>query len=414
MTDPTTNQFSPNPYSPNLSVAQPEAAPIEVQAQTQTPPQPVLAQPVKPRNALFGWAIAGFIVVGISVLAVLAYLLLALGPGLLLLSGFLALIPLVFVLLGVMWIDRWEPEPRGLLIFGFLWGAGMSVALALIVDIGVQLAVYATGTDPSVTDVLGGVVQAPVVEEAAKGFGVLLIFLVARRYFDGPVDGIVYAVVVAGGFAFTENILYFADSIAYAGLISSDALLTFFVRGVMSPFAHAMFTAMTGLFIGLWGRKSVAGGIGGFFVGLLLAMLLHAIWNATALLGLIGWFAVYLLIQVPLFAGAIVLVVQLRKREAKLTQERLAEYASAGWFSHSEVATLGTAAGRRHAMTWAKANRMGPLMKAYIRDATRLAFTRQRIVTGRDRIGAQRDEQELLGKVTASRQALHAAVRPAG
>lgn len=412
MTEPTTDPYNPNPYAAQPA-AQPAAAPIEVQAQTQTPPQPVLARPVKQRNALFGWAIAGFIVVGIAVLAVLAYLLLALGPGLLLLSGFLALIPLVVVLLGVMWIDRWEPEPRGLLIFGFLWGAGMSVALALIVDIGVQVAVYATGTDPSVTDVLGGVVQAPVVEETAKGLGVLLIFLVARRYFDGPVDGIVYAAVVAGGFAFTENILYFADSISYAGVLSTDAALTFFVRGVMSPFAHAMFTAMTGLFIGLWGRRSVAGGIGGFFVGLLPAMLLHGIWNATALLGLVGWFVVYLLIQVPLFAGAIVLVVQLRKREAKLTQERLAEYANAGWFSPSEVATLGSPAGRRYALTWAKANGMGPLMKAYIRDATRLAFTRQRIVAGRDRIGAQRDEQELLGRVTASRQALHAAARPA-
>ncbi len=407
MTEPAAH-----PYLSNPQPAQPAAAPADIQAQTQAPAQPVLAQQVRPRNALFGWAIAGFIVVGISVLAVLAYLLLALGPGLLLLSGFLALVPLVFVLLGVMWVDRWEPEPRGLLIFAFLWGAGMSVALALIVDIGVQVAAYASGTDPSVSDVLGGVVQAPVVEEAAKGLGVLLIFLVARRYFDGPVDGVVYAAVVAGGFAFTENILYFADSIAYAGLLSSDALLTFFVRGVMSPFAHAMFTAMTGLFIGLWGRRSVAGGFGGFFVGLVLAMALHALWNATALLGLIGWFVVYLLVQVPLFAAAIVLVVQLRKREAKLTRDRLAEYAAAGWFSPSEVETLSTAAGRRHALTWAKAHGMGPLMKAYIRDATMLAFTRQRIIMGRDRIGAQRDEHELLGKVTASRQALHAAIRP--
>ena len=407
MTEPTTH-----PYTSSPQYAQPAAAPAEVQAQTQAPAQPVLAQPPRPRNALFGWAIAGFIVVGISVVAVVAYLLLALGPGLLLLSGFLALVPLVFVLLGVMWIDRWAPEPRGLLIFGFLWGAGMSVALALIVDIGVQIAAYAAGTDPSVSDVLGGVVQAPVVEELAKGLGVLLIFLVARRYFDGPVDGIVYASVVAGGFAFTENILYFADSIAYSGVLSTDAWLTFFVRGIMSPFAHAMFTSMTGLFIGLWGRRSVAGGLGGFVVGLVLAMALHALWNATALLGLIGWFVVYLLVQVPLFAAAIVLVVQLRKREAKLTRDRLAEYAAAGWFSPSEVDALSTGAGRRHALAWAKANGAGPLMKAYIRDATTLAFTRQRIVMGRDRIGAQRDEQELLGRVTASRQALHAGVRP--
>lgn len=401
--EPTTN-----PYAP-----QPTAAPVEVQAQTQLPPQPAFEQPAKPRNALFGWAIAGFIVVGVFGLALIAYLFLALGPVLLLLGGVLALIPLVIVLLGVYWIDRWEPEPRGLLIFGFLWGAVVSVVLALLVDVGVQLTTAASGADADALDVVGTVIQAPVVEELAKGLGVLLIFLVARKYFDGPVDGIVYAAVVAGGFAFTENILYFSQAMAYSGLLSTDTLLTFFVRGIMSPFAHAMFTSMTGLFIGLWGRKSVAGGIGGFFVGLIPAMALHALWNGTSYLGLIGWFLLYVVLQVPLFAAAIVLVVQLRKREAKLTQERLAEYANAGWLSPSEVATLGTGAGRKQAMTWAKAHSLAPLMKSYIRDATTLAFTRQRIITGRDRIGAQRDEQALLGKLTASRQALQAATRPA-
>ncbi|QNO36638.1 PrsW family intramembrane metalloprotease [Protaetiibacter sp. SSC-01] len=393
----------------NPSARQPEAAPAEVQAQAQTPPVPTFQQPAKPRHALFGWAIAGFIVVGVFGLALLAYLFLALGPVLLLLGGVLAIIPLVIVLLGVWWIDRWEPEPRGLLVFGFLWGAVMSVAIALIVDIGIQLTSYAAGIDADALDVLGTVVQAPVVEEAAKGFGVLLIFLIARKYFDGPVDGIVYAAVVAGGFAFTENILYFSQAMAYSGLLSVDTLLTFFVRGIMSPFAHAMFTAMTGLFIGLWGRKSIAGGIGGFFVGLLPAMGLHALWNGTSYLGLGGWFLLYLVLQVPLFAASIVLVVQLRKREAKLTQERLAEYANAGWLSHAEVGTLGTGAGRKQAMTWARAHGVAPLMKAYIRDSTTLAFTRQRIITGRDRIGAQRDEHELLMKLTSSRQALQAA-----
>ena len=351
--------------------------------------------------------------IGVFGVALIGYLLLALGPILLVAGGFLALLPLVAVAFGVLWIDRWEPEPRGLLVFGFLWGAVMSVAIALIVDVAAQFTDYVLGISPDLSDVLGTVVQAPVVEETAKGLGVLLIFLIARKYFDGPVDGIVYAATIAGGFAFTENILYFASSMASGGIVSADIALTFFVRGVMSPFAHAMFTAMTGLFIGLWGRKSVAGGIGGFFVGLLPAMALHALWNGTSYLGLIGWFLLYVVVQVPLFAGAIVLVVQLRKREAKLTQDRLAEYAAAGWISPAEVATLGTGAGRKQAMTWAKSTGHGILMKSYIRDATRLAFTRQRIISRRD-IAAQGDERELLMKLTASRQALMSATRPAG
>ncbi|MGN6272762.1 MAG: PrsW family intramembrane metalloprotease [Protaetiibacter sp.] len=402
-------QPTTNPYAP-----QPAAAPAEVQAQTQLPPQPAFLQPAKPRNALFGWAIAGFVVIGIFGIALLGYLFLALGPVLLVAGGVLALLPLVAVAFGVLWIDRWEPEPRGLLVFGFLWGAIMSVAIALIVDIAAQFTDYMLGISPDLGDVLGTVVQAPVVEEAAKGLGVLLIFLIARRYFDGPVDGIVYAATIAGGFAFTENILYFAQSMAAGGIVSADIALTFFVRGVMSPFAHAMFTAVTGLFIGWWGRKGVAGGIGGFFVGLIGAMALHALWNGTSYLGLIGWFLLYVVVQVPLFAGAIVLVVKLRKREAQLTQERLAEYAAAGWISPAEVATLGTGAGRKQAMAWAKSTGHAILMRSYIRDATRLAFTRQRIISNRERVAAQSDERELLAKLTASRQALMAATHPAG
>lgn len=399
-------------YDPTASSARPLAhAPESLQSQTQAPAQPVFTHPVVQTESRLAWGVAGIIFGGLALLAVFAYLLYALGWVLLIAGSVLALVPLAVVLYGVLWIDRWEPEPRGLLLFAFLWGAGVSVAAALIIGIGIEIVADGVGVSADVSDFFGTVVQAPVVEETAKGLGVLLLFLVARRYFDGPVDGVVYASVTAAGFAFTENILYFSASMAESGVISADATLTFFVRGIMSPFAHAMFTALIGLFIGMWGRRSTAGGIAGFFVGLVFAMVLHAIWNGTSYLGLLGWFALYVLVQMPLFAGAIVLVVQLRKRETLLTQERLGEYAAAGWISPAEVATLGTANGRRHARQWAKANGMALQMERYIRDATRLAFTRQRIVSGRDRIGAQRDEQALLAQVTASRQALMAAQR---
>jgi RsiW-degrading membrane proteinase PrsW (M82 family) len=405
-----TTASSAHPHS-HPQPAQPHAAPPELQAQTHAPPQPVFADPVLPSSSRLAWGVAGIVVGALALLGVLAYMLFALGPVLLVASSVLAVVPLAIVLYGVLWIDRWEPEPRGLLLFAFLWGSGVSVAVALIVGFGIDAVVDGAVIDAGTYEFLGAVVQAPVVEEVAKGVGVLLIFLVARRYFDGPVDGVVYASVTAAGFAFTENILYFAASMAESGLVSADATMTFFLRGIMSPFAHAMFTAMIGLFIGLWGRRSTMGGMAGFLVGLGLAIMLHALWNATSYLGLLGWFAVYVIVQMPLFAGTIVLVVQLRRREALLTQERLAEYAAAGWISPQEVATLGTASGRRHARLWAKANGIGTHMERYIRDATRLAFARQRIVSGRDRIGAQKDELVLLAQVTASRQALMAAPR---
>ena len=59
----------------------------------------------------------------------------------------------------------------------------------------------------------------------------LLIFIVGRRFFDGPVDGIVYAATVASGFAFTENIQYFGLQVAEAGGFDGTVGEIFIVRG---------------------------------------------------------------------------------------------------------------------------------------------------------------------------------------
>jgi RsiW-degrading membrane proteinase PrsW (M82 family) len=385
-------------------------APAEVQAATVEAAHAQLAQPVRHRSTLLIVGIIGFLLVGVAVLLVVVYFLSFLGPGLTFVGGILALVPLTIVLLGIRWIDRWEPEPFGILLFAFFWGAGVSVVLALTVDTAAQLAIGARGGSTDATDLLQNVVQAPIVEESAKGFGVLLIFLLARKYFDGPVDGVVYAAAVAGGFAFSENIQYFGVQISTEGGFDSSVAEIFFIRGLLSPFAHVMFTAMTGVFIGIAARQgNRILGFGLFFVGLIPAILLHALWNG-ALAIVYDFYGYYALVQVPLFAIALVGVVLLRRREVKLTQMRLGEYAAAGWFNEAEVQTLATPTGRRRSLAWAKSHGQGSQMKRYIRDVTHLAFTRNRIVTQRDHVAAQADEAVLLGKVTAERAALVAAL----
>ena len=388
-------------------------APDHVQAATVEAPHPELAKPAPHRSTLLIVGIIGFLLVGIAVLIVLVYFLSFLGPGLTFVGGILALVPLTIVIIGIRWIDRWEPEPFGILLFAFFWGAGVSIVLALTVDTAAQFEIGAHGGPSDATELLQSVVQAPIVEESAKGLGVLLIFLVARKYFDGPVDGIVYAATVAGGFAFSENIQYFGVQISQEGGFDGSVAEIFFIRGILSPFAHVMFTSMTGLFIGIAARQgNRILGIGLFFVGLIPAILLHALWNG-ALEIVYDFYGYYALIQVPLFAIALVGVVLLRRREVKLTQLRLGEYAAAGWFNSAEVQTLATPAGRRRSLSWAKSHGQGSQMKAYIRDVTRLAFTRNRIVTQRDHVAAQADEAVLLDKVTAERSALVAALASA-
>lgn len=388
----------------------PEQAPAEVREATATPPQPVFAEAVRHhRPSYVAAVVVAFIALGVALVALLAYFLFFIGPGLTFVGGLLALLPLAIVLLGVRWIDRWEPEPRLLYLIAFLWGATASVVIALVADIGASFLYAAAGADVNWTIFLQSTVQAPVVEEVGKGFGLLLIYLVARRFFDGPVDGIVFAALIGGGFAFTENIQYFAVQIIESGQFDIAVGEIFFIRGILSPFAHVMFTACIGFFLGLAARKGTAlGGIGFWLIGLIPAILLHAFWNGV-LFFIYDFYAYYIVVQVPLFLLAVGGVALLRRQEARMTQLRLGEYAAAGWINSNEVDTLGTGAGRRRARAWARENGLSAVMKEYIKDATHLAFTRNRIVSGRDRIGSQADEALLLSQVTQARRRLAAA-----
>jgi len=180
----------------------------------------------------------------------------------------------------------------------------------------------------------------------------------------------------------------------------------FLIRGLMSPFAHVMFTACVGIFLGIAAsRTGPAGGIGLFFVGLIPAILLHALWNGS-LFFVQDFFGYYAIVQVPLFIFAVLLVVYLRKQESKIALKHLTAYAAAGWFHPNEISALATGPGRRVAMGWARRHGIHPVMKKYIRNSTRLAFTRQRMTTGYNVPRAQADEAILLDSIVENRRSL--------
>ncbi|MDT0181211.1 MULTISPECIES: PrsW family intramembrane metalloprotease [Microbacterium] len=358
------------------------------------PPRRDLPVPTPGAGRTILW-IVGIVLVLVA-LGLAAYFLTFLGPVAAVVAGVLALVPLALVLVAVRIIDRWEPEPRGLVVFALAWGAVASVALTLAVDLVIGLVV------PQVPETLSAVVQAPIVEELAKGAGVLLVFVAARRAFDGPVDGVVYGALVGAGFAFTENILYFADSLITEGVES--AAYTFFLRGVLSPFAHVMFTAVTGYALGRAARIGLRGSAAAprWLLGIVGAIALHALWNGSAVFA--DFFALYTTLQVPLFVLFIVGVVLLRREEARLTRARLGDYAAAGWFSPGEVDMLATRAGRARAVAWARTlpGDRSAAMRRFIAEATSLAAARQRVVTGRDPAAAV-DERVYLERATRAR-----------
>jgi RsiW-degrading membrane proteinase PrsW (M82 family) len=385
----------------------PASAPADVAVQATATAQPGLTAPPKRSSALLALGIVGVILVSVVMLFVIVYLISGLGGDAFALGGIMALIPLAIVFIAVRWIDRWEPEPRLAVIFAFLWGAGVAVLIALLVGAEIDNVIAAMGgVDDFTYEFFGAAVQAPIVEETGKGLGLLILFWVARKHFDGPVDGLVYAAWVAGGFAFTENILYFGSQLLDSGGFDGNVFEIFLIRGIMSPFAHVMFTACTGAALGFAARRTGAfGAIGFFLLGLIPAILLHALWNG-ALFFVSDFYGYYAIVQFPLFVIAVVLVIFLRRQESKLTHDRLAEYASVGWFNPDEVSALATPNGRRQALNWAAQKGKRKQMKRYIQDATRLAFARQRIITGRGRPGAEADEAALLGAIVESRKAL--------
>ncbi|MCL2515360.1 MAG: PrsW family intramembrane metalloprotease [Microbacteriaceae bacterium] len=372
------------------------------------PIQQVLPSVRRPRQSagMVVGVTAGIAVGVMAIIWVVAYLVGVLGVTGTVISGVVALMPLVAVLAVVRWVDRWEPEPFPLRVFSFLWGGGVSIVAALVVDDTLNRFGHEIGVTRDTFFAI--TVQSPVVEEVAKGVGVLIVFLIAQRTFDGPVDGVVYAATIAAGFAFVENIQYFGLALWNGG--EADLAYTFYVRGILSPFAHLTFTSCTGIALGLAasGPRSVGRTILYFLGGLAVAILLHAGFNLGSSLNENGAFFFYLVVELPIFVVMAWFVLLARRRDAQLTYRALGLYARAGWLTAAEVDMLGTSAGRRQARHWARAHgpRASRAVRRFIRDATVLAYTRQRIESDHGRERAQRDELRLLQAVTDDRRAV--------
>ena len=395
--------FPPEPYPPagrpypaaHAPPQQPQPAPWGPGG----PPAPAQAPWRPPRQHRGGTVlvVVGIAVAVIALIATVSQIAVMTSAGAAVVGGVVALVPLTAVVLGIRWVDRWEPEPRYALVFAFLWGAGVSTLVSLWLNTAFTDAVYHSTGNVDTAEMVGAAIGAPLIEESAKGLGVLILFLARRRYFDGPVDGIVYAAMVAAGFAFVENILYFSSSMEILPQI-------FIMRGILSPFAHVLFTVAIGIALGLAARsRSAFMWLPAFPAGWTVAVILHALWNGSTFTG--QFFGLYVLVQVPLFVSAVILAAWLRRRERQVITARLVEYARAGWFAPHEVTMLGSFPGRRAALSWA--GRGGPVAKRAMRDfqrsATSLALSRQRFVTGRAERTYHHDERLLLDRVTGAR-----------
>ncbi|MGW6531982.1 PrsW family glutamic-type intramembrane protease [Streptomyces venezuelae] len=327
----------------------------------------------------------------------------------------LATVPVPLLVAAFRWLDRVAPGPWRNLLFSFSWGA-CAAALVAIVANSFAIRWIATATaDPGSADNIGATVIAPIVEESAKAAAVLLVFLFRRRDFTGIVDGVVIAGVTATGFAFTENILYLGnafvtDQLSRESGLASVTAATFFVRVVMSPFAHPLFTVLTGIGFGiaaLSAERQMVRRVLLPLTGLLLAMGMHALWNGSAVFGQFGFFTVYALFMLPAFGLLTWLAIWTRQRELRTIREVLPVYAAAGWLTPPEPFALGSMRARSlardyAAYTWGKP--AARTVAEYQMYATSLAFLRHRGRRGRAGADFVVRERELLEKLWERRE----------
>ncbi len=230
----------------------------------------------------------------------------------------------------------------------------------------------------------GAVISAPIVEETAKAL-ILFILFFKKDEFDGVVDGIVYAAMAGLGFAMTENIQYYGRAVMESG--GGGLTAVFILRGTLSPFAHPLFTSMTGIGLGL-ARQSR-----NTFVklvmpvlGLLTAISMHAIWNGSVVVfGGLGFLFAYLVIMVPAFVIILVVIFLALRREGQVVKEFLHPDFQGGRLTQQEYERLCTIRGRMGASfnafsrggvgSWRASRQANQL-------ASELAFHRSRVARG--------------------------------
>jgi protease PrsW len=291
----------------------------------------------------------------------------------------LSTVAMTLVLLCYLWLDRWEPEPPRLLVLAFLWGASVAILVSVVLELIVESAVNAGQSETSFFTVA---VAAPVIEEVAKGLFLLLMMTGARRNeLNSLTDCLVYAGVTAVGFAWVEDIFYIAN-----GETLASSLVTAAMRLIMAPFAHPLFTTFTGIgvYFALQQRNTWAK-VGYVAVGFAGAVIMHGLWNGSALVSPGAYFGLYVVWMMPIFFLAIVLAVRSRRREQKIVAEKLPGMVAAGLVTPAETAWLSSIKTRKQAVLAARGfgGRQGGIgVKKFAHQVIELAFVRDRIERG--------------------------------
>ncbi|MBK7498308.1 MAG: PrsW family intramembrane metalloprotease [Ignavibacteriales bacterium] len=279
---------------------------------------------------------------------------------LIILSAFAAIVPMSIYLVLIWKFDQYDREPFKLVLINYLWGALGAIVLALLGSLFFTTIASIFIKDSLQLSRFGAIVVAPIVEEITKGF--FLLITISNKKFDNITDGIVYGGAIGLGFGMTENFLYF---VSYGDSIVNWIMLVI-IRSLFSAVMHCVSTATLGALLGMAKFKSSPKKIFYAFIGLLIAMLIHSIWNSslsydrTAPIGFL-----FMIVSIIIFISSYIISI---KGERKIIFNELKEESENGVIPESHLIILSSP--QRERKGWLDER----TRKTYIKAATTLAF----------------------------------------
>jgi RsiW-degrading membrane proteinase PrsW (M82 family) len=217
------------------------------------------------------------------------------------------------ILVALFWLkwflkkDKYEKEPERLIYLTFFAGV-LSTAPSLLLESFFRL----RDQDSTVVlrDIFLSFLWVGIVEEFFKYLAVRLTVYRSKE-FNEVMDGMVYMVSAALGFAATENVGYMLGFGYGVG----------FLRAILSYLAHISFSAILGFYMG---KAKIEGKKNWIFVGFIFAVPLHCLYNSFFVLGTAQTSGGFFLLGLIVWAFGLILTLVLVKRAQEISPFRVA------------------------------------------------------------------------------------------
>lgn len=300
-------------------------------------------------------------------------------------------------------LDRFRTRHLHIWFLCFAWGGAVATWISLHVNTWMaHMLAVSGGVDPS-SGAGPAVYAAPFVEESCKAAVLFLLAIVAGRRMTSIIQTVSMAGLSAIGFAFVENITYYARADNYARVTISAGDPTEAVkqlvrlRGIYTSFGHPLFTSMTaiGLALGLRSRSRLVR-ILAPVTGFVAAVIGHMTFNGLSSIMPMAQLTKAWYVALAILGSVVVLLVVRLLREGRIIRNRLADFVRVGLLPQTDVDTLSALRRRKWAGLVALSH--GPRCwwrtMAFLRAGTELAELRDAVVRGID--DDPRDEQAQL------------------